>query len=185
MKKGYYVIAVLALAAVMTAGVGKAWAYFTSYAQAEGGYVINLSDKTEITEKFSDWTKHVAVTSDQDSAPVYIRVKAFGGNLYPLQYVPAVAGDWTKGENDDYYYYNKIVRGGETTSELQIEILKIPKKPEDGDTFNVIVIYESTPVLYDGEGNPYADWNALLDTGSSGQTEEAAAAPDEEGGGQP
>lgn len=32
------------------------------------------------------------------------------------------------------------------------------------DDFNVIVIQECTPVLYDENGNPYADWNVILDT---------------------
>ena len=38
---------------------------------------------------------------------------------------------------------------------------------KDGLTFNVVVIYESTPVLYREDGTPYADWNAVLDSGSS------------------
>lgn len=36
-------------------------------------------------------------------------------------------------------------------------------KPEDGESFNVIVIYESTPVRYDENGEPYADWSETLD----------------------
>ena len=31
------------------------------------------------------------------------------------------------------------------------------------DEFNIIVVYECTPVLYDDNGNPYADWdNAVV-----------------------
>lgn len=164
-KKMSYVIAALALTAVMTAGIGKAWAYFTTYAQAEGGYPIHLGERTDITEDFSDWTKHVAITSDPESAPVYIRVKAFSGSLYELEYASEVTGDWTLGA-DGYYYYNKILKGGETTSRLNVMISGIPADAEDGDKFNVVVIYESTPVLYDSAGAEYADWNALMDTGS-------------------
>ena len=57
MKKAGYSIAVLAFLMVMTAGVGKAWAYFTTYASAEGGITITLGDETEIEEEFrSDGT---------------------------------------------------------------------------------------------------------------------------------
>ena len=74
MKKIRYAIAALAVAAIMTAGLGQAWAYFTTYAAAEGGYTINLGDRTEITEGFSDWTKRVTVTNEAGAAPVYVRV---------------------------------------------------------------------------------------------------------------
>ena len=67
-KRISYAAAALALAAVMTAGIGQAWAYFTTYAQAEGGYPIHLGGRTDITEEFSDWTKHVAVTTDPESS---------------------------------------------------------------------------------------------------------------------
>ena len=33
--------------------------------------------------------------------------------------------------------------------------------------FNVVVIYESTPVMYREDGTPYADWNVVLDNGTS------------------
>ena len=155
MKKIRYAIAALAVAAIMTAGLGQAWAYFTTYAAAEGGYTINLGDRTEITEGFSDWTKRVTVTN--------VRVKAFGPSTCPLTYT---GSGWTAGE-DGYYYYGTPVPGGGNTEVLNIVINNIPTKEdglEVGDQFNVIVIYESTPVLYDEGGNPLpADWNATLD----------------------
>lgn len=57
-----------------------------------------------------------------------------------------------------------------------MSIGNIPEEElKDNLTFNVIVIYESTPVMYNEDGTPYADWNAVLDTGStspdSGQKE--------------
>ena len=185
-KRISYAAAALALAAVMTAGIGQAWAYFTTYAQAEGGYPIHLGGRTDITEEFSDWTKHVAVTSDPESAPVYVRVRAFSGSLYTLEYSAEVGGDWTPGD-DGYYYYNKILNGGETTTGLNVSIGGIPEDAEDGDKFNVVVIYESTPVLYDDRGEAYADWNALTDSGSidmdsSGNVQGESAGSGEGGG---
>ena len=32
------------------------------------------------------------------------------------------------------------------------------------DDFNVIVVQECTAVLYDENGNPYADWNRIADS---------------------
>ena len=154
---------VLALLMVLTAGLGTAWAYFTTYAMAQGGYTIKLGDRTQIEEEFYSWTKRVTVTSDEESEPVYIRVKAFCGSAYELQYIDE-AGNWSPGA-DGYYYYAPAVAGGESTSELLVKIGNIPEEGKDGDSFNVAVIYESTPVHYDTEGNPYADWDGLLDTG--------------------
>ena len=33
------------------------------------------------------------------------------------------------------------------------------------DNFNVIVVQESTPVLYDENDQPYADWSRVMDSG--------------------
>ena len=87
-KRSCYPAALVLSAAVMMAGagVGKAWAYFTTYTEAAGGYTVHLGDRTEITEEFTNWTKHVVITSEEDSEPVYIRVRAFCGSRYTLQY---------------------------------------------------------------------------------------------------
>lgn len=164
MKKAKYSLVLLALVMVMTAGIGKAWAYFTTYASAEGSITITLGDETEITEEFSNWEKRVTITSNEDSEPVYIRAKAFSSSSYPLVY----SGDgWTLGE-DDYYYYNEIVPGGGKTSVLSVKIENVPtEKVEDGTSFNVVVVYESTPVMYREDGTPYADWSVVLDNGTS------------------
>lgn len=167
----------LALILVLAAGIGTARAYFTTYVQARGGYTIRLGDETEISEGYSEGFKRVVIRSDADSEPVYVRVTAFCGDRYMLRYIDE-SGRWSKGANDDYYYYSDIVNGGGETTELKIEIglrggddTFVPLKDafaaglvEKGDSFNVVVIYESTPVRYDGSGQPYADWNRKLDS---------------------
>ena len=40
------------------------------------------------------------------------------------------------------------------------------------ESFNVIVVQECTPVLYDEEGNPYADWNRVMDSDQTVYAEE-------------
>ena len=138
---------------ILTAGIGKASAYFTTYARAAGGYRINIDYDTEIEEKFSDWKKRVVIKNKDGSQPVYVRARAFCGEEYSLTY----SGDkWTLGK-DGYWYYNDILYGGSQTAELVVKIDKIPEGVEEAE-LNVVVIYEYTPVKYNQDGKPYADW---------------------------
>jgi len=58
--------------------------------------------------------------------------------------------------------------GGGKTSVLSVKIENVPEADlENGTMFNVVVIYESTPVMYREDGTPYADWNVVLDNGTS------------------
>ena len=66
--------AALAAGLVLTAGMGEAWAYFTTYTSASGGYTIDLSNETQIVEEYSNHTKRLVVTND-GTRPVYVRVK--------------------------------------------------------------------------------------------------------------
>ncbi len=169
-----FVLTGLAAATISGASIHTAWSYFTTYAEARGGYTIHLGDETEIKEDFSDWTKHVAIANSDDSQPVYFRAKVLTGERYKdgLTYSVGdlhegqkeVDGDWTPGEKD-YYYFSNPVPAGYSTRELLVHIGNIPE--DETDTFNVVVVYESTPVLYDRDGNPYADWNAKVTQGTT------------------
>lgn len=180
MKKRKYYPGVLACAAalvVVSGGIGKTWSYFTTYAEASGGYTIRLGDRTEISETFTEWTKHVVITNEESSEAVYIRVRAFCGSQYTIAY----SGEgWTLG-SDGYYYYSNAVDGGGATEVLDLKIGNIPENPEDRESFNVVVIYESTPVKYHEDGTAYTveetDWSELLDIGST----ESTGAPKETG----
>lgn len=162
MKKTNLILAASAVCLVLSATINTASAYFTTYAEAKGGYTIELGDKTRINENFSGWVKYVTITSAEDSEPVYVRARAFSGSQYPLEY----SGDgWSLG-NDGYYYYGDILSASESTSDLLVQISGVPVNADNDTSFNVIVVYESTPVLYKEDGTPYADWNAKVDTAS-------------------
>ena len=178
MKKTKWLLVALTVGMIVTAGIGQALAYFTTYAEAQGGYPIYLGDRTEITENFRDWTKIVTIHNEADSAePVWIRVIAY--SAYPMTFTGT---DWEPGADGYYYYANPVNAGGDTSS-LEIKIHdkddagKNPEKPDEDSPkkdFNVIVIYESTPVRYGENGELLAaDWNELLDTGTTegGKTE--------------
>lgn len=153
-----------------TATVGTTLAYFTTYASAKGSIPITLEEQTKITEDLDGDTKIVTIENSEDSRPVFVRAKAFSGSTYPLKYE---GSSWVLGEDDYYYYSNadgspKILDPGSATNngdELRVSI-QFPKDSVDGDKFNVVVVYETTPVLYKADGTPYADWTDILDNGN-------------------
>ena len=151
-----------AAALTLTAGIsaGTAMAYFTTYTEASGGVTLNMGfSETIPKEDFSNWTKHVSVenTGDYDC---YVRVKALAGSKYQdgLQYSDS-DGKWTPGE-DGYYYYSDPI--DPRISLFGIEI-RIDSKESDA-SFNVVVVQESTKVLYNENNEPYADWTQIADT---------------------
>lgn len=164
MKRAKYLLAILAAVTIMTAGIGKSWAYFTTYTEAEGGYTIRMGGSTDITETFFNWEKKVSVTNN-GLEPVFVRAKVFYDSVYTISY--ETGGKWEL-KDDGYYHYTDIVDSGESTEPpLIVKIENVPEEAAEGDAFNVIVIYESTPVLYREDGTPYDNWDAVLDTGTS------------------
>lgn len=155
MKMKNIFLLALSIVLILATSMNSALAYFTTYAEAKGGYTIHLGG-TNIEEQFSNWTKHVTITSEPNSQPVYVRAKAFAGGQYELSYG---GKGWTQGD-DGYYYYDEILRAGEATTELLIKINDVPESAVEGDHFNVIVIYETTSVL--------VGWNKTITGGNEG-----------------
>ena len=160
-KTIYLTAAALALTAGLT--VGNAMAYFTTYTEAKGGVELDLGfTETLPREDVVDGTKEIRLenTGDYDC---YVRLKALTGDKYKeslLYAEPGAAGKWTPGA-DGYYYYSDIVEPKGLTEQLNVSF-SFPEEEEPAD-FNVIIVQECTPVLYDESGNPYADWNKTAD----------------------
>ena len=114
-----------------------------------------------------DWTKHVTIQNTGD-VDCFVRVRAFAGEKYQdgLTYADD-NGKWSPGE-DGYYYYSDVVPAGGEAEELRIGVNNMDSE----ESFNVIVVQESTPALYDEQGNPYADWNRVMDSSETVYTEE-------------
>lgn len=175
MRVGKATAAALVAGMVLYTAVGDAWAYFTTYTSASGGYAIDLGSQTQIEEDYSDHTKHLVVSND-GTRPVYVRARAFSGSRYTLSY-SSEDGRWQAG-TDGYYYYSEPLPGvteaedgsvvSAETSELLVRIA-FPEDAEEGEECNVVVIYESVPVQYDTDGNALApqaaDWTAELISG--------------------
>ena len=161
----------IAVMLVMSAAMGAAWAYFTTYARAKGSVTLNLGHQEHIDEKFSSWDKTINLTSAEDSRPAYIRVRAFCAE-YELEYKNT--DNWT--QDGDWWYYNKTLDPGKSLAdsgdELTVHIADVPDTGtpglEDDETFSVIIVYESTDVQYDKDGNEKtalnADWSRKVDT---------------------
>ena len=52
-----------------------------------------------------------------------------------------------------------------STDALDVRIENVPDDVDDPSSFNVVIVYETTPVRYHEDGTPYADWEADLWTG--------------------
>lgn len=169
-KKMMKTICLAAAGLILTSGliVESAMAYFTTYAVAEGGMTLDLGfTETVPEETVVDGRKEILIenTGDYDC---YVRIKALTGDAYKDSIVysePDGAGKWTPGPDaDGYYYFNDIVKAGSKTTQINVGFSFPEKEPTD---FNVIIIQESTPVLYDESGAPYADWNEVADVSQS------------------
>ncbi|HBA38109.1 MAG TPA: hypothetical protein DCY94_05250, partial [Firmicutes bacterium] len=114
---------------------------------------------------FSNWAKHIYIDANIDNdTPYFIRVKAFA----PLDVSFSDSeGVWRNGD-DGYCYYSGILSGGDASSELNAQ-LQIPEYFEETcEEFDFVTIVEAVPVMYDENGNPYADWNATVGSNEGG-----------------
>ena len=184
----------VAVMLVLSAVMGSAWAYFTTYARAKGGYPIVLGHEEHDDEKFSNWEKELSISVSKDSRPVYLRARAFCSDDYPLLFsdekIPddAVSNDelphekWAPGDDGEWWYYTELVDPGKAekinddgtvpADPLHVKIKDVPADQTEGavagDEFNVIIVYEATEVQYDNDGNPLSwedvDWTKKVNT---------------------
>ncbi|MGC4018053.1 MAG: hypothetical protein QM793_01635 [Muricomes sp.] len=167
MKKKMFVVSAAALVLVGSLKLPDAMAYFTTAVTAKGGHPVTMGSETSIKERFANWTKYIVIENTGE-AECWVRVKAFAGSQFQLDYSDD-NGKWTLGP-DDYWYYSDIVPVGGETKEL---MAKITVPEEYKDSFDVVVIQECTAVLYDESGKPYADWDRIADTTSGIDTGKA------------
>ncbi len=163
--------AALALTAALT--VESSMAYFTTYVSAGGSEIVNLRTQTEIHEDVSEMTKHIGITNTSPENDCFVRVKVFyvDDDKITIDYIPEAGheDEWYYDDSSDpvlggYWYYRPLLEAGKTTSILDAKI-NVPQSKEefDKDQFNVVVIYEFTPAIYDDDGNVTYDWSKKLD----------------------
>ena len=180
-KKGMAVLLSASLALVLAAGLymEEALAYFTTYASASGRVQVRLDfTETNTGDEVRDWTKHIFIENTGESG-CFVRVKVLAGEKYRdyLSYSFEREGSWEL-EEDGYWYYDAVLAPGEKTAELLAalnrELLKQEIENGGREEFNVIVVPEYAPVLYDEAGNPYADWEMKAGVDAGGARAENA-----------
>ena len=173
----------VALLLVLGVCVAPAMAYFTTYTTSKGNVKLELGFvQTEIEEQVVAGKKEIILQNTGASA-CYVRMIALTGDAYKdsILYSEPAGGDgqavsnWTPGA-DGYYYYRSngediVLVPGESTTQINVSFA-FPEEEEPAD-FNVIIIQECTPVLYDEQGNPYADWSIQADVSQTIVKEEA------------
>ena len=103
----------------------------------------------------------------------FVRVTAFAPVALTYN---APDGGWTEmvDENDknvSYWCYDDVLPAGKTTEQELNITYKFPEGDDKPEEFNIVVIQECTPVLYDNDGTPYADWNHVIKDDSTQTTE--------------
>lgn len=176
--KKIFVLSAAALCMIGALTLESASAYFTTYVSAGGSHVIHLGAEAEIYEELSDMTKHVSITNLSKINDCFVRVKVFYSSEVAVSYQDkSESGSlWTYSKEDGYWYYGPILPAGASTEILDVKIGDLPAD-FDKESFNVIVVQECTPVIYDEAGNPTADWNTVYtdyQETSGGQRGEAA-----------
>lgn len=150
-------IAALALAGSLT--VGSTLAYFTAFDTAAGAVPLELGfTETVPNETVENQAKTITI-ENKGNYDCYVRLKALTGDKYAgcLKYAGT---NWSEGE-DGYWYYSEILTPGASTEAIVVDISEAFAKADTD--FNVIIVQECTPVLYDAEEQPYADWNVVAD----------------------
>ena len=167
MKRRHLVLAVLAIVLVLCASIGAASAYFTTYADAKGGYIIHVGHESEIHESVDGTVKSVQIQNiansaeDVGKAPIFVRAKVYYGTDCTVE----VSGSgWTQDGN--VYYYEEPLYAGTENAAVQADdaknnsmttILTVDVKPasetvKEGDTIDVIITYDSVPAVFTASG---------------------------------
>ena len=155
-------LAAVAVLMVLTLSVGSAMAYFSTYVISKGSKLYEQEfPRTELDERISAGMKSITIknvgNADGKGAACFVRVKVIAADAYESR-VSVAAGNNSESDwyaEGDYYYYNKVLELGELTTTLDIHINTENLK----EAFNVVVIQENTPALYNEKGEPYADWD--------------------------
>ena len=147
-------LAAAALVTVVSLSVGSAMAYFSAYVVHSGAQEIDLEfSKTVIQEEIVAGVKKIKV-ENVGKMDCFVRVRVVAGSEHAFRWSVANSDGWSSG-GDGYYYFEQALAPEGVTSQLLININTADLKEE----FNVIVIQENIPALYDKNGTAYADWD--------------------------
>ena len=184
-QKFTIILASLALLLVLGVGVRSSVAYFTTYAQSEGGETVQLVHREELEEDVTGLSKAITITNaaydpenGRPTQPVFVRARAYTGDEFEQYFTYTAGAGWRDG-GDGWYYYDEVLNPGDSTTVLNAALGDIPVDDNgalivngievDQNQINVVVVFESTLALYayqeDGTYVPFAAWETLDSAG--------------------
>lgn len=158
-KRAGFVVVSSALCVVAVAGT--AFAYFTDYVYAAGSKTLDLEYQTEIHEEMDGLNKSIHM-ENTGNTEVFTRIQLFYGNADGVSAEVAPGEGWTRtsGEGDmpETWEYAKVLapqgQPGNTTSDLTVNVTADHAIHD----FDIIVIGQTSPVVYDGEEPQPSIW---------------------------
>ncbi len=152
-KNAKLLAACLLAVAIIFTSVKGTMAFFSDYEEAVGKQPVHLYAETVIHEPVdTNDNKHVTIENTGETSLI-VRVKVF----YSGDMVKFTDKENKSVEVDGWWYYKDILKAGETTSELFVEVIKENAPEYD---FDIVVIEEAERIVYkDGKITPKAtDW---------------------------
>ena len=140
-RKSLFIL--LAVLMILGISVGATFAYFTDYDILRGSAALNMNNSKEIVEEVTSTTKTVSIKSSDDSADSVVRLLIYGPD--GMKVTPEAPSDWSKfdyGDGSYAYYYTKVLKAGQSTSNVVASVADIPKTADLAE-FEIIVLQES------------------------------------------
>lgn len=140
----------------LVAVAGTAFAYFTDYVAANGSKTLNLEYSTETKEELDGLDKHITMTNTGNTE-VFVRVQLFYGEGSNQNVTVTVPGEgtgegWSQDAADSHVWnYAGTLAPGQSTSQLVVDVTA----NETIKDYNIVVIGQTSPVLYDENNDPY------------------------------
>lgn len=151
MKKSKIILASLAGIIAISLTTIPVIAYFTAHTEAEGNVSVQLGTQTTIVEEFEKDDPLIKLVTIENTGKEDVYVRATAYSAYPLE---ITGGDsWQKGADGDVYYYYTDVLEPEQKTVPPLRVKVTPPANASPDSFNVIIVYESTRAIYDENGN--------------------------------
>lgn len=158
MKQAHKLLVLVALVLALTTMLPTALAYFTANSYAAGSKSVAVGVNTTTDEKMDGNAKVMTITNTGNQE-VFVRVRVFA----LAKYIKKIENSGWRQDGDWYYYDTPLtVTAPDNEVTFRVELNNPNPLDNDLDDFEVTVVYEATPVLYNEKNEPYAKWDLKL-----------------------
>ena len=161
MIKKTYILSFVSLLLILGITVKSTMSYFYTYTDAKGSFTVSLDDESFIEEDPPTLNIKNLKISNTGKDPIFVRVKAIlpDPEVAKLSQASKDAG-WTEKGQDDFYYYTKVLESGDMI-EIKFD-LNMPESLKAGEEYNIVLLYEATPALYNETDGWHANWDHII-----------------------